>query len=170
MRKFLKNLLGKGRGETPEEFVSDLLQNILDKSYLEISFDLDLKETERGKQIHIEFFGQDEGLLLTRDASLLDELQFFLRTATRHNFQSEFVAIYADCDNYRKRKKESLLSLVEKLKGSVLKNKKPLYLKPLSSGQRRLVHEYLSEDKRIKTQSIGSGSYKKIKIQLSRNE
>lgn len=66
--------------------------------------------------------------------------------------------------------KDGLLAMVEKMKQQVLESKEPVLLKPLDSRDRRLVHQYLSEDREVKTSSVGDGRLKRIEISLRESE
>ena len=47
---------------------------------------------------------------------------------------------------------------------------KPVYFRALPPRDRKVVHQYLAEDGRVKSRSIGDGLYKKIKIFPVKNE
>ena len=59
---------------------------------------------------------------------------------------------------------QSLLDLAERLKKKAISQGRPVYLRGLSPKDRKVVHQFLATDKRIKSRSIGEGLYKKIKI------
>lgn len=61
---------------------------------------------------------------------------------------------------------KELIGLVENMKKKVLETKEPVLLKPLSSAERRIIHQHLSEDNTVKTSSIGDGRMKRIEIAL----
>lgn len=61
---------------------------------------------------------------------------------------------------------KELIGLVENMKQQVLETKQPVMLKPLSSAERRIIHQHLSDDSTVKTSSIGDGQLKRIEIAL----
>lgn len=70
---------------------------------------------------------------------------------------------------YRDRKKpdeRSLIALAEEMKQEVYKKNAPVLMRALSPSERRIVHQHLSEDPKIKTSSIGDGRFKQIEISL----
>lgn len=159
----LKKIFGGKKSEV-ESFIEEKMQTLLDKAGFKLSFDLKVSEDE--KKILLDLYGEDEEILKDRDAQLLDGFQLFLKRSVQHNFSEEKVSIIVDCDSYREQADEELYKLAEKLKGLVLKKKKAVYFRALPPRERKLVHQYLSEDKRFKTKSVGEGVYKKIKIFL----
>jgi ATP-dependent RNA helicase RhlE len=61
---------------------------------------------------------------------------------------------------------KGLIEMVEKMKQQVLNSKESVMLKPLDSRERRLVHQYLSDDGMVQTTSHGDGRLKRIEISL----
>lgn len=66
----------------------------------------------------------------------------------------------------RKPDEKSLVAMAQQLKEEVFKSQAPVLMKALSPAERRVVHQYLSEDPKIKTNSIGDGRFKQIEISL----
>lgn len=60
--------------------------------------------------------------------------------------------------------KDEILAMVEKAKNEALETGEPVLLKPLNSSERRLVHQYISENGQLSTESIGDGRLKRIEI------
>lgn len=60
----------------------------------------------------------------------------------------------------------SLIALADKLKEELYTKNAPVLMKALSPAERRIVHQHLSEDPKIKTSSIGDGRFKQIEISL----
>lgn len=61
---------------------------------------------------------------------------------------------------------KSLIALAEKFKQELYTKNAPVLMKALSPAERRIVHQHLSEDPKIKTSSIGDGRFKQIEISL----
>lgn len=158
-----KKIFGSKKSQV-ESFVETKMQTLLDKAGLKLSFDL--KVSEDDSKILVDLYGEDEELLKDRDAQLLDGFQLFLKRSLQHNLPEEKASIIVDSGSYREQADDELYQLAEKLKGLVLKKKKAVYFRALPPRERKLVHQYLSEDKRFKTKSVGEGVYKKIKIFL----
>src|SRR5690606_39890256 len=106
----------------------------------------------------------DEEMLVSKDGQLLDALQLYVRRAVQHQLPEETAIINIDCANYRKEANEALIALAEKLKGIALSKGKSVYFRALPPKDRKVIHQYLAEDGRVKSRSIGEGHFKKIKI------
>jgi spoIIIJ-associated protein len=74
------------------------------------------------------------------------------------------VHVNLDCANFRKDAEAALIELADKLKDIALTKGKPVYFRALPPKDRKVVHQYLAEDGRVKSRSVGDGHFKKIKI------
>ena len=159
---FLKKLFGVSTKTKEETLIEEALQTLIDKAGFKLSFDI--KASDDGSKVLFDLYGEDENLVIDKEGLLLDQIQLFLRRVLQNKSSDSKVSIIVDCDEFRERADESLVTLAEKLKGIALKKKKPVYFRALPPRERKIVHQYLSEDDRIKSKSVGDGLYKKIKV------
>ena len=160
----LAKVFSKKKSAIPSEiidFTEEKLKEVIKRGRFQLSYTI-FQETE--ESILIELEGDDEGLLKKKGGQFLDGVQFFIKKTLQHKFPGERVPLQFDSKGFRDNSHQDLLSMVDRLKASALRNKKSVYLKPLSPKLRRVVHRHLSDDSRIKTQSVGNDYYKKIKI------
>ena len=153
--------LFKGKEKSPGAFVEQILQDLLEKGGFLLSFELKQEEEE----IYVDIFGEDEGLLKTKDGRFLSALQTYLNRVVRHHFEEQAIFIRLDSGHFFEDKEQRLLDLADKLKQKALSTGRPVYLKKsLSPFQRRKVHQFLTEGGAVKTSSVGEGFYKNICI------
>jgi spoIIIJ-associated protein len=145
----------------PEAVVEGLVKNLIELSRLELSFEV--KPMEQGF-ININVYGRDEELLTSKEGQLLDALQLYIRRAVQHQLPDQDINVNLDCSNFREQANEALIALAEKLKGIALTKGKSVYFRALPPKDRKVIHQYLAEDGRVKSRSIGEGHFKKIKI------
>jgi spoIIIJ-associated protein len=69
-----------------------------------------------------------------------------------------------DCGGYRDETANALIERAENLKQICIEQGKSVYYRALPPKDRKVVHQYLAKDPRIKSRSLGDGLYKKIKI------
>ncbi len=162
MKAFLGKLFGGGDKKERDvvDVVGDVLQTIVDLSKLNIGFDVVREEDE----LKVDFYGEDEALLTEKEGLLLDSFQLYLKRVVQHQMPDDNVNLVVDCDGFRESVNQSLIELAEKLKGIAVNKGKPVYFRALPPRDRKIVHQYLAEDGRVKSRSVGDGLYKKIKI------
>ncbi|MGH1467836.1 MAG: protein jag [Bdellovibrionales bacterium] len=159
---FLSKLFGGGKKSEIEAELEEVLQQVLDKGGLSLSFDI--KAAPDGKELLFDLYGEDEERAKEKEGMFLDSLQLFLRRVLQNKFPEERKSIIVDCDSFREDADQTLIELADKLKGICLKKKKPVYFRAFPPRERKIIHQYLSEDDTVKSKSVGEGLYKKIKI------
>lgn len=165
----LGKLFGKksAKSDGPEGLIEELLIQIIELGRFELSHDLKILEDGT---IHIDLFGKDEELLTSKEGQLLDAFQLYLRRAVQHQMPDQNINVNIDCSNFREQANEALIQLAEKLKGIALTKGKSVYFRALPPKDRKVIHQYLAEDGRVKSRSVGDGHFKKIKIYPVKNQ
>lgn len=157
----------KGNSEDMITQVLDILEEVL-KQVLEAGdFDLSYElGCENDSDFYIELFGSDDDLLKEKDGQLLDAFQLYLKRVVQHNFPENYFEVFVDSDGFREEANKSLIELAERLKKVAKSKGKPVYIRALPPRDRKVIHQYFSDDSMVKSKSIGDGMYKKIKIFL----
>lgn len=168
MTGFLGKLFGKKKKEEttssssgPESMVEDVLGQILELGRFELTYELRRIDDET---LQVELEGADEELLTAKEGQLLDALQLYVRRAVQHQMPDSTLVVNLDCAGFREAANEALIQLAEKLKDIALTKGKSVYFRALPPKDRKVIHQYLAEDGRVKSRSIGDGHFKKIKI------
>lgn len=164
MGLFTKIFGGKSGNAEGQELVTDLLDGTIEKAGLDISYEIKTTKENDRSVIKIDFFGEDEKLFTNKDGSLLDAFQLFLKRALQHDQPEDASHLTCDCNGFREKANKSLVELAEKLKKRALDQGKSVYVRALPPKDRKIVHQFLAEDERVKSRSVGDGLYKKIKI------
>lgn len=164
MGLFTKIFGGKNSSKGGKNLVEDVLQGTIERASLDISFDVKISDEGDKQIIKVDFYGEDEKLFTNKDGALLDAFQLFLRRAIQHSSPDNGTHVVCDCNEYREKANEALVELAEKLKNRALDQGKSVYLRALPPKDRKVIHQFLAEDGRVKSRSVGDGLYKKIKI------
>lgn len=160
-RLFSKKTESKANGA--KGFIEETLASLLEAAHLDLDFEVTAEEQKEGAFI-IEIFGADEEMLRAKEGQLLDSIQLFLTRVTQHQLPDEKVLISVDNAGFREETNQSLIDLADKLKDVALEKGKPVYFRALPPRDRKVIHQHLAQDERIKSRSVGDGLYKKIKI------
>ncbi|MCB0384237.1 MAG: hypothetical protein KDD43_02495 [Bdellovibrionales bacterium] len=166
MTGFFGRLFGGGKKKESLDgdavsIVKDVMSGLEDKGGFDFGYEI---YAESDNEIRVELSGDDADLIKGRDGQLLDAIQLFLKRVLQHQLPEENVYISVDCEGYREEANQALLDLADKLKGIALSKGKSVYIRALPPKDRKVVHQYLAEDGRVKSRSIGDGHFKKIKI------
>lgn len=162
---FLSKIFGGSKEKAvlkkAEQVLEEVLFELLKRSGLNLSFEV--KRTDDNGML-VDIFGEDEELLLEKDGQLIDSIQLFLVRVVQHRFQEDRVEISVDCNGFRDESNKALLDLAEKLRDRALDKKKSVYFRALPPKDRKVVHQFLATDGRVKSRSVGEGVYKRIKV------
>lgn len=173
MSGFLSKIFGGGKktssggtaaaGSTVE-LVEQTMQGLIERASLELSFTVSSDTSGETEEIMVELSGADEDLLTEKEGALLDAFQLFFKRALQHQLPDARVNISFDCNGYRDESSKALVDLAEKLRDKALDSGRSVYLRALPPKDRKIVHQHLANDERIRSRSVGDGLYKKIKI------
>ncbi len=169
MANFFSKLFGKGKSEfpgVPKEAVQHALDGVIERA----GFKLEAIVDETAEGFAVNFLGDDGVLVTGREGVLLDSFQIFVKRMLQNKFPDQKIDVHVDCDGFMEASAQDLRDLAEKLKSHVLEKGTPSYVRALPPRERKVVHRYLAEDTRVKSQSVGEGFCKKIKITSSRQD
>ncbi len=144
--------------------VEETLEGLLDRASLDLTFEVRTDTTGPTEEIMVEMSGADEDLLTEKEGALLDALQLFFKRALQHRLPDARVNVSFDCNGYREESSRALVDLADQLKEKALDQGRSVYLRALPPKDRKIVHQHLATDERIRSRSVGEGLYKKIKI------
>lgn len=164
MGLFTKIFGGKGASKESQSLVKDVIDGIIERTGIDISYDIKSTKENDNQGIKIEFYGDDEKLFTNKDGALLDAFQLFVKRALQHQLPEDTNQIICDCNDYREKANQSLVELAEKLKNRAIDQGKSVYLRALPPKDRKVIHQFLASDERVRSRSVGDGLYKKIKI------
>lgn len=167
MAGFFSKIFGGKKKEVTgvESLVQETLTGLFEKGGFDLSFETTMGTDDQGEaQLTIEVTGADEDLLKDKEGQMIDSIQLFLKRVAQHNFPEDRTNIVIDCNGYLEESSQQLIELAEKLKGIALEKGKSVYFRALPPKDRKVIHQYLAGDDRVKSRSIGDGLFKKIKI------
>ncbi|MDI6799432.1 MAG: RNA-binding cell elongation regulator Jag/EloR [Actinomycetota bacterium] len=137
----------------------NLLQKVLDAFGLEA--EVDCEETEGVLKYSIS--GDDLGIIIGRRGSTLQALQLILSIVENKDEENKrFISL--DIEEYRARLETSLASLAERMAEKAVREARPVSLRPMSAFERKIIHESLHDDPRVKTESDGVDPERRVII------
>jgi spoIIIJ-associated protein len=143
----------------PVKYSLSFLKNIFDKMDLDPQIDIE----ENGEYIIFNLSGKDLGVLIGRRGDTLDSLQFLVNlVVNKKSMQRKKIIV--DVENYRSRRKETLINLANRLADKARRTGKKIVLEPMSPQERRIIHLTLQDNKFISTYSEGEEPYRKVII------
>jgi spoIIIJ-associated protein len=113
--------------------------------------------------LYLEIKGDYEGVLIGKYGRTLESLQMLINRMVNKQLKNS-MRVIIDIDDYRKRRSDSMAKMAQRLGEKVKRTGHSLTVGPFNAHDRRIVHLTLKEDPSLKTESLGEGDLKKIKI------
>src|SRR5690606_8976833 len=118
--------------ETAKEFLQSVLSNMEIVSEIEV-----VKEDERNVIFNIS--GEKMGLLIGKRGQTINSLQYLTQLAANRN-SKHYITVILNPENYRERRKETLIQLAGRLASKAQHLKKPISLEPMPNYERKIIH------------------------------
>lgn len=131
-------------------YLKDCLNEIT--NLMNINTNLEVRKRE--KNIEIKIFSDNNSILIGRDGRTLESLQNILRQILLKEVGDEY-KIILDVENYKEKKVTNLERTARKIAREVAKTKVETKLERMNSYERRIVHNALTNNKYVYTESIG---------------
>jgi len=144
----------------PINQIKKIAEELLKK--LEITGVVSVDTDESGAfRVHIET--EETGLLIGFHGRTLESFQLILGMITGKQL-GKWERIYVNVGDYREKREEALMYMAQRAAERALASGRPVELSRLSASERRVIHLTLSGDERVKTESEGEGSDRKLII------
>ncbi len=119
--------------------------------------------------LYLEIKGDQEGILIGKHGRTLESLQLLINRMVNKKLKIS-MRIVLDINDYRKRRADSIAQMAQRLGEKAKRTDRSLTVGPFNAHERRIIHLTLKEDPSLKTESLGEGELKKVKIIPKKNE
>ncbi|MBR2500113.1 MAG: protein jag [Clostridia bacterium] len=143
----------------------DFLNDVFVGMGLRVNVDITVSD----KRMDIELSGDNMGIIIGKRGDTLDALEHLVSLCVNRG-DGEYIRVSLDTENYREKRRQTLVNLAENLANSVVKNKKKVTLEPMNSNERRIIHSTLQQNKYVDTYSIGDEPNRKVVIALKKSK
>ena len=106
---------------------------------------------------------ENTSLIIGKRGVTLNSLQFLVNNFAK-KFSSHYFRIEVDCDDYRENRKKTLEDLALNLAKKSKKIGKPVELEPMTSIERKIIHNALTGIKNVETESCGEEPHRYLVI------
>lgn len=141
----------------------DFLTDIFVAMGLKVNIDI----TRTEKMMNIVLSGENMGIIIGKRGDTLDALEHLTALCVNRG-DGEYVKVVLDTENYREKRRQTLVKLANNLARTVVKNRRKLTLEPMSSNERRIIHAALQNNPDVDTYSVGEEPNRKIVIALKK--
>jgi len=142
-------------------YIKEYLSKITDLMGLSVTFETKLRE----EQIYIKMYSDNNSILIGKDGKTLSALLTIVKQMLNTNYNIN-PKIILDVENYKENQEKRIERLAKKLAREVVKTKIEIKMDNMNSYERRIVHNILSNDKKVCTISEGEEPNRHVVIKL----
>lgn len=146
----------------PEDIV-EFIQNYLNTYFKNIDLDVKVNVTLDDGLFNVLLDAENNAILIGRAGATLHAINTVLRGAVNAQFKTK-VNVLVDINGYKQDRYDKVRALADRMAKNVLRTKIAVVLDPLPNDERKVIHQHLSGMAHIKTESIGEGSNRRLKI------
>lgn len=149
--------------DNPEEDVRNFLRDLFEGMDLEVQVEIERK----GDTLNIYLEGPNMGVIIGRRGQTLDAVQY-LASLVVNKGKEDYLKVFIDTENYRKKREETLVKLANKMARKVRKIGKAITLEPMNPYERRIIHSTLQGNPFVQTYSEGEEPFRKVAITVKK--
>jgi len=125
----------------------------------------DVAYSQEENDIMIDVSGDDLGFAIGRRAQTLDAIQLIAYLVSAKAVDpDDRRRVSVDIDEYRAAREEELFDLADRAVRDALSSGQPVEMKPMTSNERRSVHQYLLDNGDVDTHSVGEDPDRRIVV------
>lgn len=143
--------ISMSKKKTDADRASDFLDGIFEMLKITATSDIVCDNNDR---IEINLVATDSSPLIGYRGEVLDALQTLAGAVANKN-NEKYKRVVVDCENYRSKREQTLISLAEKLATKAIKTSRKITLEPMNPCERRVIHSALVNFEGVKTASEG---------------
>lgn len=151
---------------TDEELdkIADEAVGVVNSVLATLGIESEIEEYEGDdNEIILDIVGDDLGVLIGRHGKTLDALQVLVAAMTNRRIGRRFPVV-VDVSGYRYRRKVKLEEIARRAADRVVRQGRPVELRPMTSFERKAVHVALRNDRRVTTASEGDEPYRQVVV------
>lgn len=110
----------------------------------------------------VNLVGEDQGVVIGRYGETLKALEYLTNLVCHEDLSTRRIRF--DCGGYRDKRAHTLTRLAVSLAREALRKGEPVFLEPMTSWERRIVHLALRDNSDVETKSIGEEPLRRVTI------
>ena len=143
------------------EHIKELIKNITNDMGLSINMEVKKRE----ESLNITIFADNNAILIGKDARTLNALTTIIKQSVYKEIGENYKFVL-DVSDYKQKREWNLERMAKQIAREVAKTGVNATLDPMNSYERRIIHETLSHNKKVYTESTGEEPNRCVVIKL----
>lgn len=146
-----------------QNYVKDYLLELTKLMGLEVTFESKIRDT----QICVKMYSDNNSILIGKDGKTLSALMVIVKQMLSNKYGIH-PHIILDVENYKENQEKKLERLAKRIAREVITTKVDVKLDNMNSYERRIIHNTLSNNKKVSTISEGEEPNRHVVIKLNK--
>lgn len=147
------------------EFIKNYLADLTKDMGLEVTFESKIRE----QQITIKMYSSNNKILIGHNGNTLNALTTVVKQVVM-NETGKYPYLILDVENYKEKQVKYLERLAKNIAREVSHTKEPVELENMNSYERRIIHNILTDNKFVYTESVGEEPNRHVVIKPKENK
>jgi len=148
--------------------VNDFIKDFALKLATDMGFEVKIEAKIRDEILNVTLYSDNNNLLIGKDGKNMAALGTIIRQAL-FNELGFFYKFNLDVGEYKLKQQKNLERMAYRIARDVAKSKVEATLDPMNSYERRIIHNALTNDKFVYTESVGEEPNRCVVIKLKEN-
>jgi len=125
---------------------------------------VNVEVSQEDEFVMVDLTTSNDALFVQPKADPLLALQHLVRLMVRRKFPEELVHLTINIGDFHQRQRDALKKVAQDAMGQAKRGGAPVYLPPMSSFERRIVHMVVAEDPEVVSESTGVGPGRRVVV------
>lgn len=143
--------------------VAEFIKEFLTQTTKDMGLDVQFESSIRDKQISIKMYSDNNSILIGHEGKTLKALTTIIKQVV-YNKVGEYPYLLLDVENYKAKQEKYLIRLAKNIAKEVGHTKVEAELEDMNSYERRIIHNALTDNKYVYTESTGVEPHRHIVI------
>ncbi len=141
------------------EHIKELVKGITNDMGLNINMEV----KKRGETLNVTIYADNNAVLIGKNAATLDALTTIVRQSIQKEIGENYKFVL-DVGEYKQKKEWNLEKMAKQIAREVAKTGVEVKLDPMNSYERRIIHNTLTNNKKVYTESTGTEPHRYVVI------
>ena len=142
----------------------DYIKQVIAEMFTHWPIKVSVEVSQEDDFIMVDLKTSKDDLFIQPKADPLLALQHLVRLIVRQKFPDTSVHLTVNIGDFHQRQRDALAKVTKDAITQAKQNGAPVYLPPMSSFERRIVHMVIAEDKEVVSESSGVGPGRRVVV------
>ena len=145
--------------------IQNLIKELIEKTTIKLNGISVVEDGPKNMWVSVEI--AEPHFFISREGEGLQALNHIVRRIVENKTIPSEVSILVDINGFQKKRVENIRAIAHMMSERARYFKSNIEVDPMSSFERRIVHEFLSEATDLKTESVGFGPARRVVIKYT---